>query len=80
MADDVIQLDDAVFTGLGLGVLAAGAFNTGTAATEADDRIIYDATTGVLLFDADGVGGAAGVEFAVLAGGLALTANEFLVI
>ena len=33
VADDVIHLDDAVPTGLAAGALAAGAFNTGAAAT-----------------------------------------------
>ena len=80
VADDVIQLDDAVFTGLAAGALAAGAFNTGAAATQADDRIIYNSATGALLFDADGNGAGAAVQFATLAGGLALTASEFLVI
>ena len=34
VADDAIQLENAVFTGLAAGTLAAGAFNTGAAATE----------------------------------------------
>jgi Ca2+-binding RTX toxin-like protein len=80
VVDDTIQLDDAVFAGLALGTLAAGAFNTGSAATQADDRIIYDAATGSLLFDADGLGGAAGVQFVTLSTGLALTAADFVVI
>ena len=69
-----------MFTGLAAGALAAGAFNTGAAATEADDRIIYNSATGALLFDADGTGASAAIQFATLAGGLALTASEFLVI
>jgi Ca2+-binding RTX toxin-like protein len=80
VADDVIQLDDAVFAGLALGALAAGAFNTGAAATQADDRIVYNSATGALLFDADGVGGAAGVQFATVTAGLAMAASEFFVI
>ena len=62
------------------GVLAAGAFNTGAAATQADDRIIYNSATGALLFDADGNGAGAAVQFAILSAGLAMTASEFLVI
>ncbi|HKX87725.1 MAG TPA: M10 family metallopeptidase C-terminal domain-containing protein [Sphingopyxis sp.] len=77
---DRIFLEDSVFTGLATGALAAGAFATGSAATEADDRIIYDATTGALYFDADGVGGAAAIQFAQLNPGLELTAASFAVI
>jgi Ca2+-binding RTX toxin-like protein len=78
--DDRMVLDDAVFTGLGLGALAAGAFVIGSAAADADDRIIYDNTTGALYFDADGLGGAAAVQFASLTGAPVIAANDFLVI
>jgi serralysin len=77
---DVIDLGHAVFAGLALGALAEGAFNTGTAASEADDRIIYDSASGALLFDADGVGGTAAVQFATLDPGLPMSAGEFFVI
>ena len=80
VADDTIALDDAVFTGLALGTLSANAFVTGTAAQDADDRIIYDPATGALFFDADGNGAGAAVQFATLATGLSLTAGEFTVI
>jgi serralysin len=79
-AQDAIELDNAVFTGLAVGVLAAGAFTTGAAATEADDRIIYNGATGALLFDADGNGAGAAVQFATIAGAPALAASEFFVI
>ena len=77
---DKIALDDAVFTGLGLGALTASAFVTGTAAGDADDRIIYDSATGQLYFDADGNGAGAAILFATLQGAPALTASDFLVI
>jgi serralysin len=80
LADDTISLDDAVFTGLALGTLASGAFNTGSAATQADDRIIYNSATGALLFDVDGVGGTAAVQFAILTGAPAIAANDFVVV
>ena len=78
---DRIALDDAIFTGLGgPGTLAAGAFATGAAAADADDRIIYNGATGALLFDADGVGGGAAVQFATLQGAPALAASDFQVV
>jgi serralysin len=77
---DRIYLDDAVFAGLAPGALAASAFHIGSAAADADDRIIYDAATGALYFDADGSGVGLAVHFATLHEGLALTANEFQVI
>jgi serralysin len=79
-ADDTIQLDDAVFTGLALGTLNANAFVTGTAAQDADDRILYDSATGNLFFDADGNGSGAAVQFATLQGAPAITASEFVVV
>ena len=63
---DKIVLDNAVFTGLAAGPLAPGAFVVGSAAADAGDRIIYNPTTGALLFDEDGAGGAAAIQFAVL--------------
>jgi serralysin len=78
--DDTIQLENAVFTALTTtGTLTSGAFNTGTAATETDDRIIYNTVTGALLYDADGVGGAAGVQFAVLSNIAAINSLDFFV-
>jgi serralysin len=53
---------------------------SGSAVTEADDRIIYNSATGALLFDAYGVSGVAAVQFATLSPGLASTAGEFTVI
>jgi serralysin len=80
VAADTIQLENAVFTGLAAGALAAGAFNTGAAATQADDRVIYNGATGALLFDVDGVGGLPAVQFGTLSTGLAMVAGEFVVI
>jgi Ca2+-binding RTX toxin-like protein len=65
---DTIALENnGIFTALTTeGILAAGAFNTGSAAKQADDRIIFNTQTGALLYDADGKGGVAAVQFAVL--------------
>jgi Ca2+-binding RTX toxin-like protein len=75
-----ICLDDAVFAGLGLGAVAAGAFVAGTAAADVNDRIIYDQATGRIFLDADGSGAGAAILFAVLQGGPTLAASDFLVI
>jgi Ca2+-binding RTX toxin-like protein len=69
-----------VFTGLALGALSANAFHTGSAAADADDRIIYDSTTGHLFFDVDGTGPGAQIQFASLSNNLALTYSDFQVI
>ncbi|HYJ29660.1 MAG TPA: M10 family metallopeptidase C-terminal domain-containing protein [Allosphingosinicella sp.] len=67
------------FAALASGALAAGAFATGASASEADDRILYDPATGALLYDADGAGGAAAVQFATAGAGLSLTSASFIV-
>jgi Ca2+-binding RTX toxin-like protein len=78
---DKVALDDAVFTAIGApGALAAGAFVTGTAAADANDRIIYNAASGQLYYDADGNGAGAAVLFATLQGNPVLAASDFMVI
>jgi Ca2+-binding RTX toxin-like protein len=77
---DTFLLENAIFTALAPGVLPAAAFVIGAAAADADDRIIYDSASGALSYDADGVGGAAQTQFALLASGLALTNDDFSVI
>ncbi len=78
--DDKILLDDAVFTGLAPGALNPNAFVTGSAAGDADDRIIYNSATGQLFFDADGNGAGAAIHFATLSAAPALAAGDFTVI
>ena len=77
---DKIALDDAVFAGLAPGALAGGAFALGGSAQEADDRIVYDAATGRLFFDADGNGAGAAILFATVTPGTGLSAGDFTVI
>ena len=80
-ADILSLVDDAMFTGLGLGALNANAFFAGTAAHDADDRIIYNKTTGQLFYDDDGTGAHAQVWFAVLTTKpVDVAANDFAVI
>jgi hypothetical protein len=76
---DKIRLDDAIFTGL-TNAGKAGAFHVGTAAADANDRIIYNPETGALLFDADGAGGEAAVRFATLDPGLQLSAADLIIV
>jgi Ca2+-binding RTX toxin-like protein len=77
---DDIWLSAATFRKVGpQGDLTADRFALGSA-TEGDDRIIYDAATGALSYDADGNRSGAAVQFAQLATGLALTHTDFLII
>jgi serralysin len=80
VVDDTIQLDDAVFKGVKTGQLSQAAFYAGSAAHDADDRIIYNANTGALSYDADGNGSGAAVQFATLNPGLSLTSADFYVV
>ena len=76
---DTMLLDDAVFTGLPLGLLAATAFKSG-GPVDADDRIIYNPVSGALSFDPDGSGATLQTQFATL-GNLAVISNtDFLVV
>lgn len=74
---DVIALNRSVYGALDAGVLAAAAFETGTAATTAETRIVYDPATGSIYYDADGNGAGSMVLFAVLSPGAALSASNF---
>jgi Ca2+-binding RTX toxin-like protein len=80
---DRIALDRNVFTGLAPGALSDGQFHQDPVdwqAQDADDRILYDSTTGNLYFDPDGNGAASALLFASLHEGTALAASDFVVI
>lgn len=80
-ADDLIQLDSAVFMGLPAGPLADQAFTTSAATPGLDDRIIYDQASGGLSFDWDGGARDNAVAFATLTTRPAdLSAMDFLVV
>jgi Ca2+-binding RTX toxin-like protein len=82
-AEDVILLDNAVFAGIGAdgSTLSASAFTTGSAATTTGHRIVFDSASGALLYDADGSGAIAAVQFATLVGTTGtITNTEFLII
>lgn len=78
---DAIDLALSVFTALsGKGVLKSKEFKVGTHATEADQRIVYDDSSGAIYYDADGNGGGAQVQFASVSTGLALSNTDFFVV
>lgn len=79
--DDSIHLENKVFTKVGkAGKLKTGAFWSGKAAHDGNDRIIYDKSTGALFYDADGTGGAGAIKFALLSKSLKLSASDFYVV
>ncbi len=77
--DDTIELKSDVFTQLTQGVLSATHFTIGEA-TDADDFILYDSTTGVLTYDSNGNGVGGASPIAVLGAGLHLTHVDFVII
>ncbi len=83
VAEDLILLDNLIFTELGDdGALSFGAFH-GSAMGEsrdADDRIIYNTETGALSYDADGSGELDAIEFAQLGMNLSLSADNFVIV
>ena len=85
LTDDLIRLDNDVFTAFVSEnvALAAAAFYSAPGAIsahDADDRIVYNSTTGNLYYDPDGTGAAAPTQFATLSGAPALNAADFFVV
>lgn len=81
VSEDRIVLDRQAFAGIGpAGGLSGDAFQLGNAANSSGDRIVYDAASGALSFDADGLGGTAAVLFAKVTPGLALTHQDFVIV
>ncbi len=88
-AYDQIFLDDLIFKGLGLGTASGTNIkstmfvaNTSGLATSAAGKaqIVYETDTGKLLYDADGKGGAAAIQFARLGPNLGLRYGDFEII
>ncbi len=80
---DQIWLDHDIFTklaGLDGSALSADQFWKGSGAHDADDRIIYNAKTGVLIYDSNGKSHGGQVEIAVLSKGLDLTHDQFFIV
>ncbi len=80
VADDTIGLDRSIFRAGPAGELRDFNFHVGAAAADAQDRIIYNAANGNLMYDADGTGSIAAVVFARIDPGLALTHADFVLI
>ncbi|PPJ46822.1 peptidase [Rhizobium sp. KAs_5_22] len=83
VADDVIWLENSVFTALGAaGALASTAFvrNTSGLAEDASDRLIYESDTGELYYDTNGSAAGGSTLIAVLNPSLLLTHLDFAVI
>jgi Ca2+-binding RTX toxin-like protein len=78
VADDEIALDKDIFRALG-NSLSASEFHVvkKMSAVEADDRVIYDASTGLLYYDVDGSGAAKAQVIARLSPKLALSIDNF---
>ncbi|MDQ0322838.1 Ca2+-binding RTX toxin-like protein [Pararhizobium capsulatum DSM 1112] len=77
--EDTVALDGIVFRELTVGVLDSAAFRIGAAAEDADDRIIYNATTGALTYDNNGVVSDGDTTIAMLTVGLVLRNTDFLI-
>ena len=79
--DDSLQFDNAVLTEVGKnGKLSSDAFHLGTTAADKEDRILYDSKTGILAYDADGIGGTAAIKVATLTNKATIALGDFLVI
>ncbi len=78
---DQLFLDQTFFPALsGLGTLTSAEFHKGTGAHDLDDRIIYNKSTGALLYDPNGSVPGGEVQFAKLDKHLNLHASDFVVI
>jgi Ca2+-binding RTX toxin-like protein len=76
VGEDLLVLDPTVFVRLAEGV-QPGHFRWGLAALDADDFLLYNPATGALFYDADGLGGAAGVQILLMGNKAALNSASF---
>jgi len=77
---DKLLLDHSIFAALSLSRFSDENFVVGTKALEADDRLIYDQTSGILSFDADGSAAGAAIHVADLDNSPALHFKDFVLI
>ena len=81
--EDVLELSKSVFTSLtDEGTLSSALFcaNSTGLAQDDNDYILYNTSSGALLYDADGSGEGAAVQFASLSNKPEVSANDFLVV
>jgi Ca2+-binding RTX toxin-like protein len=79
--DDTISLENAIFTAFATpGAIQAANLVFGNVALDANDYLIYDNSNGRLMYDADGSGAGAAVQFATLTGTPALSYLDFLIV
>ena len=76
----IVRSAFAGFAGSAVGALSAADFTLGTAATTAAHNLIYDQATGNLWYDADGVGGIAQVQLALISAAPVLSAADFVLV
>jgi peptidoglycan/xylan/chitin deacetylase (PgdA/CDA1 family) len=78
---DTLVLQDLIFANVPRGTLAAAGFVSSAApvAADANDRILYNTTTGAVSYDADGSAAAPAMVFAMLSNHPALTAQDIYV-
>ncbi|MBS1198750.1 MAG: putative calcium binding hemolysin protein, partial [Proteobacteria bacterium] len=80
---DKIVLDNDIFTAFTLATVSSAQFASGaglTEAADADDRLIYNTTTGALYYDVDGSGGDFAMQIATLTGIPTLIASDFSIL
>lgn len=81
IADSIRVLATGFGGGLVAGAtIAAAQFRIGAGAADASDRFIYNNNNGNLFFDSDGIGGAAQVQLATLAGAPTISNTNIVVI
>ena len=80
VADDTIELENLIFTGLAVGTLGVANLSLTGAAVGIAAQVIYNTATGALSFDADGInGGSTAQVFANVGVGQVFTVNDFMV-
>lgn len=85
VADDTIQLENAIFTRFGkttTGPIPSSSFkaNTTGRASDANDYIVYETDTGKLFYDTNGNAAGGATQIALLGVNLSLTAADFVLV